>query len=189
MCFLMIYHSIFPKPCKNYHNILWQFQVYYIKMIKQKKANQSWNNMMNQYRKTVAVPCRSKALCKSAGSSSRCWRGWSCCRPTPRRCPPSPPRPLAPNPPFPERNTRVCDFQMTHVRQEKLNSYQEGPSLTESEGSWLPRLFQRSFSSSSITWFMALFSHVSTATPACLSRSRRASAFAFTVWGERLCSP
>lgn len=53
--------------------------------------------------------------------------------------------------------------------------------LTESEGSWVLRLFQRSFSSSSITWFMALFSHVSTATPACLSRSRRASAFTFTV--------
>lgn len=77
------------------------------------------------------------------------------------------------------------DFQMNDIRPKKLGSYQRRPSLTESEGSWLPRLFQRSFSSSSITWFMALFSQVSTATPACLSRSRRASAFAFTVWETR----
>lgn len=52
-------------------------------------------------------------------------------------------------------------------------------ALTASEASWPLRLFQHSFSSSSITWFMALFSHVSTATPTCLSRSRRASAFNF----------
>lgn len=47
------------------------------------------------------------------------------------------------------------------------------------------RLAQRSFSSSSITWFMALFSHVSTDTPICFSRSRRASAFSLIIWGNK----
>lgn len=62
--------------------------------------------LMSGCRQTAAVPCRSKALCRWVGSSLRCWRDWSCCRPTPRRCPPSPPRPLAPNLPLPERRTR-----------------------------------------------------------------------------------
>lgn len=35
------------------------------------------------------------------------------------------------------------------------------------------------------TWFMALFSQVSTATPTCRRRSNRASAFNFIVFGER----
>lgn len=47
------------------------------------------------------------------------------------------------------------------------------------------RLAQRSFSSSSITWFIALFSHVSTETPICFSRSRRASAFSLIIWGKK----
>lgn len=47
------------------------------------------------------------------------------------------------------------------------------------------RLAQRSFSSSSITWFIALFSQVSTDTPICFSRSRRASAFSLTIWGNK----
>lgn len=47
------------------------------------------------------------------------------------------------------------------------------------------RLAQRSFSSSSITWFIALFSHVSTDTPICFSRSRRASAFSLIIWGNK----
>lgn len=36
------------------------------------------------------------------------------------------------------------------------------------------------------TWFMALFSQVSTATPTCRRRSNRASAFNFIVFGERV---
>lgn len=54
--------------------------------------------------------------------------------------------------------------------------------LTENEASWVLRAAHLSFSSSSITWFMALFSQTSTATPTSLRRFRRASAFSFTVY-------
>lgn len=137
---------------------------------------------------SVWLPCRSRALCRWADSFSRCWRGWSCCRPTLRRCPPSPPHPLAPNLLLPTNTTRtsVCVTQTrgwkTTCGHKIIYSIHFKAFLTESDGSWALRLFHRSFSSSSITWFIALFSHVSTATPASLSRSSRASAFAFTVY-------
>lgn len=54
--------------------------------------------------------------------------------------------------------------------------------LTENEASWVLRAAHLSFSSSSITWFMALFSQTSTTTPTSLRRFRRASAFSFTVY-------
>lgn len=47
------------------------------------------------------------------------------------------------------------------------------------------RLAHLSFSSSSITWFIALFIQVSTETPICFSRSSRASAFSFIIYGDK----